>query len=245
MKQILFSLLTLILIASPSTVVAQVTTTEATTTPDYRFGQPFKDVRREYEERRKELLEQYKAERDQVQEQAREGREELQDARRAATTTEAREQIRAEHREQLSIVKQERIKLYARRIVVRLNTALDRSRLFVDRIEALLARWEEQGKETADVSDILDEAELLIADGQDKIDEIMPAVEVLINATTTATSTDATLQEVKEITREAIAAIKAAHAKVVEVVRALKVINGDDGDDDNETATSTATTTNN
>jgi DNA repair exonuclease SbcCD ATPase subunit len=243
-KQLLFSLVALALIAAPAPALAQATATDATTTPGYRFGQPFQDVRREYEERRRDLLEQYKAERDEVKDQAQEERQRLNEVNRLATTTPAREQVRQERHEQLSVLKQERIKLYARRIVDRLNTALDRSRLFIDRINALLARWEEQGKETADVSTILGEAEILIADGQNKIDAIMPAVENLLTSTTTSTSTNSTLAEVKILTQEAITAIKAAHAKVVEAVRTLKVIGGNNDDEDDETDDDeTATTT--
>lgn len=219
MKKTLFSLIALTLAATPALVLAQTTTTDATSTPGYRFGQPFQDVRREYEERRRELLEQYQEERNEVRDQAQV---------RLATTSEAREQVRREHREQLSVLKQEQIKLYARRIADRLNAALDRSRLFIDRIETLIARWQEQGKETSDVSHILDEAEILIADGQDKINAIMPAVESLLTSTTSTS----TLAEVRSLTQEAIIAIKAAHAKIVEAVRILKVIG-------NNTATST------
>jgi len=244
MKKTLFSLIALTLVATPALALAQATITDATTTPGYRFGQPFQDVRREYEERRRELLEQYQEERDEVRDQAQEERQRLNETTRLATTTEAREQVRQERHEQLSVLKQERIKLYARRIVDRLNTALDRSRLFIDRINALLAQWQEQGKETTQVSAILSEAEILIADGQDKIDAIMPAVEDLLTSTTSTS----TLAEVRGLTQEAITAIRAAHAKVVEAVRKLKVIGGDNGDnetDDDETATTTATTTNN
>lgn len=247
-KQLIFSLVALALITAPGMALAQATATAATSTPGYRFGQPFQDVRREYEERRRELLERYKKERDEVRDQAQEERQRLNEANRLATTTPAREQVRQERHEQLSVLKQERIKLYARRIADRLNTALDRSRLFIDRINALLARWQEQGKETADVGVILDEAEILIADGQNKIDAIIPAVESLLTSTT-STSTS-TLAEVRSLTQEAITAIRATHAKVVEAVRTLKVIGGnnndeDDETDEDETATTTATSTTN
>ncbi len=192
----LFSLLALMMITSPLAGSAQTAATSTDEKPGYRLGQPFSsEVRREYQEKRDELLEQY----------------------------------RAQQAEQKGDWQNERVQLYVEKMTSRLNAALDRSRLFVGRIETLVARWKAEGKTVAEVETTLTEAKNLIADSQTKIDNLAPAWASLLASTTatstTSTSTPSVLAAAKDLLREAVLTVKAAHAKVVEAVQELKVIN--------------------
>lgn len=185
----LFSLLAFALMISPLAGGAQTATTSAEDKPGYRLGQPFSpEVRREYQEKRDELLEKYKAEKSELKDDW----------------------------------QRERSQLFIQSMINRLNAALDRSRLFVGRIETLIAKWEADGKTVTEVETTLTEAKDLIADSQQTIDGLLPAWSDLLASTTASSSS---IIAAKDLVREAVTAVKAVHAKVVEAVQELKVIN--------------------
>lgn len=205
MKNTIFLSLLALLVISPITSLAQTASTSSV--PGYRLGQPFKEIREEYQQKRDELKDQAKATREENREQV-----------RNATSSEARQQIREENRAQIDAVRRERIMLFARRMIDRLNAALDRSRGFVSRINSLIADWQNDGKNTTEAQAKLTEANQAINAGQAKVDNILPAVESAL----TATSTKDAFANVKGVVAEAVTAVKTAHAKVVEVIKSLK-----------------------
>jgi len=103
-------------------------------------------------------------------------------------------------------------------MIARLNAALAHNQNFIERIKRHLAERTSRGQNVSQVNAVLAEAEALIAVGQSQVNQIGPAVETALTATTTRSS----LAAVQTIVREAVDAVKKSHQKIVEAVRLIR-----------------------
>ena len=224
-NKIILAVLALVLGASPA--LAQ---TDATSSAGYRLIKPFQDIREEYQQKREEVKNKLQADKQEIKGEIKDVRAESRDAIKAATSSEERDQIRAERKDQVDALRLDRIRSFVTQMQSRLEAALARSQKFVDRMTAFLNERETAGVDVSAARAKVSVASSAIASSTAKVSGIPTAVESALSASSTPKDIFA---NIKKIIGDGVTAIKAAQQKVVDAVKALKSV------PTGETATST------
>jgi hypothetical protein len=143
----------------------------------------------------------------------------------------------AERKAKLSERHQARILEHVKRLVHRLNAAIERMEILAGRVQSRIDKLTERGLDMADEQALLDTALSHIASAQTDVDALEEAVIAMLESDEPREA----YAKVKELVRTTIDSVKSAHKTLVEAIRSVKAnpdTHTDDKDDD--TATTTA-----
>lgn len=209
-KEILTSLAVLSLIAAPAVGLAEDSDSESA-----------KDIRQEYRNKVEEVREAFRLEKREINDKIKDTREEAREQMKTATSVEDRLKIRDDRRDEVQALREEKVAAHIRKIVAKLNAALERSARFIDRVETILETREDKGQPVTNAEEVkakLAEAETLIAAAKPLADDLPNKVAEILSAS----STPDQFSQVRNLVTVAVQAVKDVHAKIVEAVRLIK-----------------------
>ncbi len=238
MKKIILSLALVGLVATPALGLAQTTTasSSATTTPRTQWlkgwfqerKEIIKEKREALKENREQLKETLKENREQVKEEIKDIREEMKEERgrlglgstTASTTASSTfKNLKKEAKEKVFDARLNGANYYAKYLVNRLTKQFENLTNLVTRLEARIAEFDKNGKNTTESKARLAEAKTLITNGQTEL-SALPAK--LATITASSTPNDNLIKNLRDGASSTVEIIRQAHAKVVDSISALK-----------------------
>lgn len=132
-----------------------------------------------------------------------------------ATTTALRKEVREERLNELA---KKRIGAYVKRIVRRLEAALNRMSKLGDRIDSRITKFEEKGLDMSNAISLLAEARVEISNAQSSIE----AMRVNIDAVLESDNPKESFSQIRALIGEAKDGVKKAHKALIEAIKAMK-----------------------